>query len=424
MVHLLRLGLIALMGLEASTFAQETTKPVPDAPKPPKREQEPGPRPMLGYDDGFFLRTPDDKYELTINGRVQVDAISYGAKREPGTDFVDRRNRLEFTGKFPGGMMFHFEPNFTPEGLEVEEAWIGFNCLDSNARFMFGRMKAPFGLEERSPQGNIDFPRFSVLHQFSPAEDHGVFFYGHTPDKHFGYDLAVYNGTGDSDTNSSKDVGARGTWRPFAGDEGSTLEHLQFGVAATYGEQNADVTGQSIESEPQLPVIRFADGLSLDGRRTRVGLESVWYHGPWFAQAELMHVEQDMSLGTDDRSIGFSGGYMTLSHVLTGEDKSFEATRPTSPFDFETGEGRGAWIVAARFSDLRSDPELQSVGFALPGTFTDHIRTASLGLDWVPNEHVILRNALVHTWYSNEVELDKGGAKSEDALMIELQFDF
>jgi phosphate-selective porin OprO/OprP len=385
---------------------------------------DPATPPQVGYDDGFFLRSADDRYQLEINGRFQFDANAYGAEREPGSDFFLKKSRLEFSGRFPGGMRLHFEPNFLPEGTELEEAWIGCDLWGGDARLMFGRMKGPFGLEERSPQGFIDFSRFSIVHQFSPGEDQGVFLYGRTHDARFGYDLAVMNGTGGSDTNGSKDVGARGTWRPFAGDAGSSFEHLQLGVAATFGDQDTDLTGESVTNEPLLPVIRFANGLALDGERTRLGLEGVWYHGPWLAQAELLHVEEEMALGAASHSIGFSGGYATLSHVLTGEDRSFEPTLPRSPFDFENGRGRGAWILAARYSELHNDAELASAGFAQPGTFTDRIRTASIGLDWVPNRHVMLRNALVHTWYSNDVLLDSGSAGFENSLMIELQLDF
>ena len=406
----------ALLILAANFRGQETPKLAADAPALPPS--------LFGYDDGFFLRAADGKQELTINGRIQVDAVAYGPHREPETDFVDRRNRLEFAGKFPGGFKFHIEPNFVPEEFEMEEAWIGSDVFDANARVMIGRMKAPFLLEERNPQGNVDFPRFSILHQFCPAEDHGVFLYGHTPGNLFGYDLAVYNGTGGADNNGSKDAAVRGTLRPFANGDAAPLEHLQFGVAATYGIESDDVTGESIVNEQKLPVIRFEDTLQLDGHRTRIGLEGVWYYGPWFAQAELMHHQQDMSLASVDRSISFDGGYALLSHVLTGEEKSFGRTRPHSPFDAETGAGRGAWIVAARYSDLKSDSQLESAGFVQAGTFTDHIRTASLGLDWVPNENVILRCAILHTWYSDTVQLDHGSARSEDALIIELQLDF
>lgn len=377
-----------------------------------------------GYDDGFFLRSPDGQYEFSIAGRMQFDGLLYGPERDPQSDFYVRRLRLEFSGRFPGGMRFHLEPNFLPEGTEIEEGWIGFDALDGNARAMFGRMKGPFGLEERNPQANVDFPRFSILHQFSPGEQHGVFFYGHSASDVFGYDLAVTNGTDGSDTNSGKDVGARGVWRPFAMHEGSAMQHLQFGVAATFGTEDDDVTGGSIDNETQLPVVRYADDLRLDGERTRVGFEGAWFHGPWLVQAEWMRVEQEMALASDDQTVSYSGAYLTVSHVLTGEDRSFGATKPFSPCDLEKGGGRGAWILAARLSQLENDPDLESAGYVLPGTFTEHIRTASLGLDWVPNEHVILRHALVHTWYDDTVQLDDGRASSENAFLVELQLSF
>jgi phosphate-selective porin OprO/OprP len=380
--------------------------------------------PAFGYDDGFYWRTQDREYELKLSGRAQFDADFNGAQRIPESDLEVRRLRLEFEGRFPGGARFRFEPNFLPEGTEIEEGWLGFDVLQGDARLMFGRMKGPFGLEERSPQGNVDFPRFSILHQFSPQEDDGVFFYGHTHSNVLGYDLAVTNGTGGADTNGGKDIGGRLVLRPCATDEGAALQNLQFGVAATYGEQDADVGEDAIDDEARLPVIRYDDALRLDGERTRLGLESAWFHGPWFAQAEWARIEQQMTLASDTRRIGYEGAYLMLSRVLTGEDKSFGTTHPSRPFDLSQGTGRGAWIAAVRYSDLSSDTELQSAGFVEPGTYTHHIRTFSLGLDWVPNEFVILRNAWLHSSYSQDVVLDNGSADSQDAFVVELQLSF
>lgn len=401
-----------MLTLACALAALAQDAPKPDAP------------PAFGYDDGFFWRTPDGQFELTLSGRAQFDFDFNGSNRIPESDFEVRRLRLEFAGRFPGGGRFRFEPNFLPDGTEIEEGWLGFDVLEGDARFMFGRMKAPFGLEERSPQGNVDFPRFSILHQFSPQEQDGVFFYGHTHTEALGYDVAVTSGTDAGDTNSGKDVAARLVLRPCLSDEDSTLQHLQLGIAATYGKEDEQVGQDAINDEARLPVIRYDDALRLDGERTRVGLESAWYRGPWFAQAEWSRIEQQMTLGSDTQRIGYEGAYLMLSHVLTGEDKSFETTKPSSPFDLSKGTGRGAWIAAVRYSDLSSDSELASAGFVEPGTYTHHIRTFSLGLDWVPNEFVIVRNAWMHTTFSQEVALDRGRAQSQDAYVLELQLSF
>ena len=389
----------------------------------PGQDPVTGTAPQAGYDGGFFVCSSDRRNELQIEGLFQFLGSAYSAERAPSSDFDVKRMRLEFTGKIDW-MRAHLEPNFLPEGTEMEEAWIGFDLAGGNARVMLGRMKAPFGLEEVRSRRWIDFPRFSILNQFEPAEDHGVFLNGKTAAGTWEYGLAVYNGTGASDTNSSKDVAARAMWHPFAEDHGSALQNLQVGIAATAGRQMTDVGGDTISNELKLPVIELASGAELDGGRARAGLEAAWYRGPWFAQAELMRIEQEMSLGATEETISFQGGYLTISRVLTGESKSFGPLKPDSPVDPARGTGRGAWVLAARYSDLEVDDDLGSLGFAAPGTFTDRIRTFSLGLNWVLNEHAMVRSALVHTKYDDAVPLGDGIADDEDAVVIEFQLSF
>ena len=42
----------------------------------------------------------------------------------------------------------------------------------------------------------------------------------------------------------------------------------------------------------------------------------------------------------------------------------------------------------------------------------------------MPNEFVILRNAWMHSWYSQDVALDRGSADGTDAVVLELQLSF
>ncbi|MFN0241842.1 MAG: OprO/OprP family phosphate-selective porin [Planctomycetota bacterium] len=379
---------------------------------------------QLGYDQHFFLRSEDGEAELTIGGLFQFGANAFDGARDPSTDFDVRRMRLEFGVRAPGGFLAHLEPNFVPDDFEMEEAWVGFDMRDGDARAMFGRMKAPFGLEEVRSRRGIDFARFSILNQFSPAEDHGVFVNGRSRDRAWEYGCAVYNGTGDADTNSSKDVAARAMWHPFAPRAESAWTNLQFGVAGTTGRQDEDVGGDTIDNETGLAVVEFAPGVALDGARTRVGLESAWFHGPWFVQAEYLHAAQEMSLAAADERIAIRGGYVSLAHVLTGEARTFGGVAPAQPFDFRAWTGRGAWVVAARYSDLALDSDLANAALALPGTFTDRIRTYSLALNWIASRHVTLRHALVHTDYADEVDLGDGSDDDEDAFLIELQLSF
>ena len=97
---------------------------------------------------------------------------------------------------------------------------------------------------------------------------------------------------------------------------------------------------------------------------------------------------------------------------------------PDTPVQLETLRGGGAWILAARISDLRSASALRDLMFVDPNRFSRHIRSISVGLNWVLNEHVIARHAYVHSFYSDDVMLGTSLKGSEGALMIEWQMHF
>lgn len=375
-----------------------------------------------GYDDGFFLRSADGTAELVLEGLFQTTIGLFDPDREPSSDFAIKRMRPELAGRF-GGLRFRLEPKFTEDEVELEEAWVGTDLWGGDGRLLFGRMKAPFSLEEVRSRRHIDFPSFSLLNQFAPAEDHGVFLDTRPDAGLLELGLAAYNGTGGSDTNSSKDLAARVMVHPFHERERSAWRDLQLGLAATVGRQDEGDGGGAIENEAGREVVRFSPDAALDGQRTRLGLEAAWFHGPWFVQAEGMRVSQRMSAGAEEVDAAFDGAYLTVARVLTGEDRSFAGVRPALPFDFADGSGRGAWVLAARASTLSIDRDLAGV-FVPREEFTAGIDSLSVGLNWVPNEHAIVRHTLIWSRYDDEVRLDRGSDDEELAFLIELQLHF
>jgi phosphate-selective porin len=81
-------------------------------------------------------------------------------------------------------------------------------------------------------------------------------------------------------------------------------------------------------------------------------------------------------------------------------------------------------VLALRYSALALDEDLESAALVVPGTYTDRISSLSLGLNWIPNEHAILRTAWVQSLYADEVALDRGATDREGALLIEVQLHF
>jgi phosphate-selective porin OprO and OprP len=372
----------------------------------------------------FRLVSPDGENELELGLLVQVLARLSDEARDPQSDFTLKRARPEISGRLAGGLLFNLEPNFSEddvsgESVELEEAWIGPELFEGRAKLHLGRMKAPFNLEEVRSRRHIDFPFFSIVNQFAPAEDTGAFLNGKSAGEVWEYGFALYNGTGGSDTNGSKDVAARLMVHPYAGSSGAALENLQLGVAATAGVQDDSLAEEVIQNETHLDLMPYTADARLDGSRERLGLELAWFRGPWFLQSEYLGVSEELSGTAGDEDVLIHGGYVTLSRTLTGEAKSFRGVQPAEPFDFTHGTGRGAWVLAARYSLLNLDDDLETL--VEPGTFTDQVQTGSLGLNWIPNAHAILRMSVVGSFYGRDVQLDTGSGDREAALLVEFQ---
>jgi hypothetical protein len=133
---------------------------------------------ISGYDEGFFIRSGDGSAEFRIEGLFQVLSRIGEPRREPSSDFQLKRMRPEFSGRFEDPFIFLPESNFGADETELQEAWIGAELGKMNDQLLIGRVKAPFGLEEVRSRRNIAFPQFSILNQFSPAEQHGVIWNG------------------------------------------------------------------------------------------------------------------------------------------------------------------------------------------------------------------------------------------------------
>lgn len=380
---------------------------------------------LVGYDDGFFIRSADGENELVIEGLFQVIFRKSEPRRQPETEFELKRMRPEFAGRFDDFYRFRLEPKFSSDEVELEEAWAGFETQGGDQLWMFGRMKAPFGLEEVRSRRHIPFPNFSILNQFSPAEQHGIFTNARKDEFEFGFGL--YNGGGGDEGDDGKEIALRAMLHPFSGSGRAHLENLQVGVAATYGREDRLLTGQSIKSAAGKPLMRYAPGARADGDQLRLGFEAAWFDGPHMAQAEWLWARQDMDGTSGTANVDTNGFYFAFQRVLTGEDISFGGVHPEHPLRrggrCEVGEN-GAWVAAARLSYLDADSTLAENGVVLPGTFTSNITSIWLGMNWYLSDHLLLRNSYVHSLYAGQVRVDGHTLSGEDAIIVELQLHF
>jgi phosphate-selective porin OprO/OprP len=404
-----------------------------EEPPPPAAEGRADSWDEWGYGrESFSWRSEDGRGELELGGLIRAEARWNGAERKPQSDYGLNRARLDLRGRFEDLFRFRLQPDFgetTEDGVELEEAWVGADLFSGSARFMAGRARVPFGLEEMRRQEFIDLPRLSIAHQLTPGPDAGLFLFGLTERGRFEWNVGVANGTGGADPSGDKDFAARLAVHPFRDDTGRSpprglagaLEHLHVGAALTAGTEDQDIGGETIDNAVGLPLMVYADGVRLDGTRVRLGLEAAWYHGPWFAQGELMRVSQEMAYEGQSVDTDINAGYLDLSYALTGEEHGYDGVTPRAP----VGQGgAGAWLLALRYSELHTEGELAAEGFLLPDTWVGRVRTVELGLDWVLTRNAMVRAAFVRSMYSNDVLVGGELVDSENAAILQFQVSF
>jgi phosphate-selective porin OprO and OprP len=385
------------------------------------------PRPSAGYDGGFYIESPDREWRFTLEALLQVRATAFERGLEGRNSGFDlERMRFELGGEYQHLYRFHVEPNFGADDVELEEAWIGFDLAGGRAGLLLGRMKEPFGLEEMLPRRHFDFPTFSALNQFSPAEDHGITLLGGSLEGPLEYGVAVYNGTGGDESNSDKDVAARLVTRPWAESAGSALRGFQLGAAATWGRADEDVSGAELRTEAKAPFLEFEPDSAIDGDRLRLGLETAWLRGPFALTAEAMRVEQDMSGAGGDIETAFEGWYASASWVVSGETKTFRGVVPAHPLvGGEAGtRGSGAFQLAARYSQLMLDDDLVMGGLVDPSAFTDRVDTWDVGLNWYSTAHTKVMLHFIRTEFADDIVIDGEERGAENALLVQFQLQF
>jgi len=108
-----------------------------------------------GWDDGFFLSSPDGNFTLKILGQLQFRYVYSGQDNGPDDDnrggFENARTKLRFTGNVVDpSWIYMIEGNFDRDGgaFGLEDAYIGKVLGDSGWTFLAGQFKVPMLREE------------------------------------------------------------------------------------------------------------------------------------------------------------------------------------------------------------------------------------------------------------------------------------
>lgn len=325
----------------------------PDAPGAPGSGggESAGAGGAVGYQHGrgFFVHTPDDRYVLTLAGRLQTDLRVFpalGGDDPPESGLHFRRARLELAGTVL--RCVHWALSFDlASGEQPVDAFLHW-VPTSRLRLWAGRFVTPFGLERQWSSVGLPFMERSVaLSTLGPGYRRlGAMVDWQLDNELLYVALGVFQASepaAEDGRTILRDIDgmARVFVTPFRGDA-----TLHVGVAGVLGRRAGDGQPNVLSGKTMFEHSWFG-GIRADGLELRLGAELDFRWNRFRLSGEGFYARIDQApiadRGTtaevDDPATGL-GATATLSVMLLGESPSRKATRGISHVDLATGHAR------------------------------------------------------------------------------------
>jgi len=344
--------------------------------------------------DTFSISSPDQAYRLRIGAHLQADGKTFfdNQARLLTSSFNLRRARPIFEGSLGKYVDFRFVPDFGNGQALLYDAYADIK-MHPMAVLRAGKFKTPLGLEVLQNDADTTFIERALPSDLLPNRDEGFQVYGNVLDRAT-YAVAVLNGAPggasiDADSNAGKDLVGRIFATPFAQTGPAALRGLGFGLGASSGRQNGPTLSVFKTTGGQATFFSYVPNTIAAGRRLTYSPQLYYYYGPFGLMAEYAESSQPLSFNSVTRDIGTHAWQVAGSWVLTGEKKSYRSVVPRKGLEGgKSGNGIGAWEVAARYTALTVDPTAFAVKFADPTKSARAARTWTVGLNWYLNYFV------------------------------------
>lgn len=173
---------------------------------------------------GFTLTAPDEKFQLTLGGRLQVrytftDLDNNGTTGD-SSKWEVRRMKMWLNGyAYSKDLTYLLQVDFVNGSSSklLEHAYLNYRLLDE-VQLLAGQTKIPFGRQWLNSSGAQQFvDRSSASDAFRPGYDTGVKLHGDLAKGLATYEFGLYGGAGQSVVRTSNDnaIAARVTVNPF-----------------------------------------------------------------------------------------------------------------------------------------------------------------------------------------------------------------
>lgn len=346
---------------------------------------------------------------LRIDFRVKLHGDFRAFSPDLATDeglFDPNRRRLGIEGNF----LRHFEYQLESE-LREDNPWrdvfLNFRYFD-NVQIQGGKFKIPFGLDELTSEMNLDFVyRSRIADDLAPGRDIGVTAHGRFFSRGLGYEVGVFRRAGEHERfgpnpGAGRTAAGRLMVRPFRPTGApAALKELEVAFDATTGaitEGPYALRGRTVSGNP------YFDGVYVNGRRVRVGVDLNWTPGPVSVRGEFLRVrderrDQGLGASADLPPLISQGWYASSTWAVTGEPEAEGIIEPKRPI-FQGGVG--AVELGARYerigfgSSAKDEPPSRSPRAAHVLDAGEHVWT--FGVNWYLNRWARIQVNAVREW--------------------------
>ncbi|MGA2257643.1 MAG: porin [Thermoguttaceae bacterium] len=344
---------------------------------------------FIGWNNGFFLQSPDRSCQLRITGQLQADyrgfldpvdssstansAVAGSPTTGSPDTFLIRRARLGIEATMANYYEFRLLPDFagTTVSKSITDAYMNVHYWDA-LQFEIGKFKQPFSYEDLIQDRYVPTMERSMMDQLCPQRDEGAMIHG---ERLFGgrFDYAVAASNGDPndssiDDNNDKDFNARAVLRPFEELNGcGLLNGFQIGIAGSFGVENDAVsttssTPPTITTPATVTWFAYNSGVLANGVRHRISPELVYFYHSFGFASQFYHQDQKLQASATKPivDVPIDGYYVMATYLLTGEQRHeySQQIEPLSPFDPTAPiASPGAWELVFRVDRMEVGPE-------------------------------------------------------------------
>ncbi len=236
---------------------------------------------------GFTFTTPDEKFQLTLGGRMQFryTFTDFDGTKQDTSQWDAKRIRLiaqgyAYTKDLTYTLEFDPRAYATAASKGLINAWMNYRLIDE-AQLMVGQFKTPWSRQELISDGSLQFVDRSIaVDAFKNSYDIGAMLNGKIANGLAYYYAGVFNGAGQTSTRNTNDnlfvaravVNPLGDFSNYEADLETSPKPL-LSIGANYFRNTVNKTGASswifpiptmrLPLPPQLPAVAAGSARAL-----------------------------------------------------------------------------------------------------------------------------------------------------------------